>query len=207
MKTPGEPGHDKSFRHCRKSAMRSARLDATTRVPFREVDAIGNDGRRVALERGMDTNMLLQDLAEQFPLSLRPYARRVLVSGADKSLRRLCAGVIRGDSHGVVESADDAVLLEQVRSALADPIRGRHDVLIRDARFDPSAALALLACVRRLDKTLPVVLLVKIPDEIFRRNAHRLGAVLLDAPVESKRLLTIVAGFGVPTAYRRRRAA
>lgn len=155
----------------------------------------------------MDTNRLLHELAEQFPLSLVPRSRRVLVSGADESLRRQCADVIRGDSHGVVESADDAVLLEQVRAALVDPVRGRFDVLFRDARPDPTAALALLACVRRLDKTLPVVLLVKSPDDIFRRNAHRLGAVLLDAPIEQKRLLTVVAGFSIPVAYRRRPAA
>lgn len=155
----------------------------------------------------MDTNRLLHELAEQFPLSLSPRSRRVLVSGADESLRRLCAEVIRSDSHRVVESSDDAVLLEQLRSAIGDPVRGRFDVLLRDARPDPTAALALLACVRRLDKTLPVVLLVKHPDDIFRRNAHRLGAVLLDAPIESKRLLTVVAGFSIPTAYRRRRAA
>ena len=187
--------------------MRSRVLVRATRLSFREVDAIGNGGRLVALSLGMDTNRLLHDLAEQFPLSLRPHARRVLVSGADLALRRLCAAVIRGDSHGVVESADDAILLEQIRSGLADPVRGRFDVLLRDARTDPSAALALLACVRRLDKSLPVVLLVKRPDDIFRRNAHRLGAVLLDAPIESKRLLTVVAGLGIPSAYRRRRAA
>ena len=187
--------------------MRTGVLVRRTSSRFREVDAIGNGGRLLALLSGMDTNRILHDLAEQFPLSLRPHARRVLVSGADNELRRLCAAVIRGDSHGVVESADDAILLEQVKNALADPIRGRFDVLLRDARTDPSAALALLACVRRLDKALPVVLLVKHPDDIFRRNAHRLGAVLLDAPIESKRLLTVVAGFGVPPAYRRRRAA
>lgn len=155
----------------------------------------------------MDTNRVLHELAEQFPLSLTPHVRRVLVSGADEPLRRVCAAVIRGDSHHVIETADDAVLLEQVRSALVDPVRGRFDVLLRDARMDPAAALALLACVRRLDKTLAVVLLVKSPDEIFRRNAHRLGAVLLEAPIESKRLLTVVAGFGIPPAYRRRLAA
>jgi DNA-binding NtrC family response regulator len=109
----------------------------------------------------MDTNRFLHDLAEQFPLSLTPHARRVLVSGADESLRRLCAEVIRGDNHYVIETADDAVLLEQVRTALLDPVRGRFDVLLRDARTDSAAALGLLACVRRMDKTLPVVLLVK----------------------------------------------
>lgn len=155
----------------------------------------------------MDTNRLLHELAEEFPLSLSPRSRRVLVSGADDELRKLCAEVIRGDSHRVIESHDDAVLLEQVRSALLDPVRGRFDVLFRDARHDAAAALALLACVRRLDKTLPVVLLVKNPGDVFRRNAHRLGAVLLDAPIEQKRLLTVVAGFSVPVAYRRRRAA
>ena len=175
----------------------------------------------------MDTNRLLHELAEEFPLSLSPRSRRVLVSGADDDLRKLCAEVIRSDSHRVSESHDDAVLLEQIRSALIDerearrvrarepegrpsginPVRGRHDVLFRDARHDAPAALALLACVRRLDKTLPVVLLVKNPGDVFRRNAHRLGAVLLDAPIESKRLLTVVAGFSVPVAYRRRRAA
>lgn len=187
--------------------MRTGDLAEITSSRIRDVDPFGNGGRLLALVGGMDTNRLLHELAEQFPLSLRPHARRVLVSGADSSLRRLCAAVIRADSHGVVESADDAVLMEQVRTALVDPVRGRFDVLLRDARTDPSAALALLACVRRLDKALPVVLLVKRPDDIFRRNAHRLGAVLLDAPVESKRLLTVVAGFGIPSAYRRRRAA
>ena len=187
--------------------MRSAVLVPATPVFFCEVGPWRNGGHRLAVEGCMDTNRVLHDLAEQFPLSLTPHARRVLVSGADESLRRLCAAVIRGDSHRVIESADDAVLLEQVRTALLDPVRGRFDVLLRDARPDPTAALALLACIRRLDKSMPVVLLVKNPDEIFRRNAHRLGAVLLDAPIESKRLLTVVAGFGVPPAYRRRRAA
>jgi hypothetical protein len=163
----------------------------------------------------MDTNQLLHELAEQFPLSLKPHSRRIVVSGADHALRKLCAAVIRADAHRVVETADDAVLVEQVRSALADPVRGRFEVVFRDARHDAPAALALLACLRRLDKTLPVVLLVKSAptaitgeiDQIFRRNAHRLGAVLLEAPVESKRILTVVAALGVPPAYRRRKAA
>lgn len=155
----------------------------------------------------MDTNRLLHELAERFPLSLTGHTRRVLVSGADHALRRLCAAVIRGDSHRVVESSDDAVLLEQLRSALRDPVRGRFEILLRDARNDPAAALALLACARRLDRSLPVVLLVKRPGDVFRRNAHRLGAVLLEAPIESRRLLTVVASLAVPAAYRRRRAA
>ena len=71
--------------------MRTGVLVRRTSSRFREVDAIGNGGRLLALLSGMDTNRILHDLAEQFPLSLRPHARRVLVSGADNELRRLCA--------------------------------------------------------------------------------------------------------------------
>lgn len=171
---------------------------------------VGRKGTLVAglhSGKGMDSNRLLHELAEQYPLSLQSHVRRVVVSGPDEPLRNLAAAVIRGDAHRVVETRDDASLLEHVRSALHDPVRGRFDVVFRDARRDPKAALALLACLRRLDRSLPVVLLVKRPGEIFRRNAHRLGALLLEAPIESKRVLTVVAALGLPTAYRRLRAA
>ena len=155
----------------------------------------------------MDTNRILHELAERYPLSLRPHTRRVLVSGADDSLRAACADVIRGDAHAVVETDDDARLLAVARAAAEDPVRGRFDVVLRDARNDPAAALAMLACLRRVDRNAPVVLIVKRPGGVFRRNAHRLGAVLLEAPVEARRLLTAVAGGLVPAAYRWRRAA
>ena len=141
---------------------------------------------------------LLNELAAMRPTETAAAPRRVLVSIADHGLRRLVASVIRTAGHRVVESADDATLLAQIAK---EPF----DVLFRDARRDPRAALGALAVLRRLERNLPVVFLTgPKPDEIFERNAHRLGAVLLRTPVDSRRVRTAVAALGIPAAYRRR---
>ena len=160
---------------------------------------------RLHIQRCMD-NRLLNDLAALHPTEPRENPRRVLVSIADHGLRRLIASVIRVAGHRVTESADDSTLLEKLSSARApESLTGAFQVLIRDARRDPRAALGALACLRRVDRTIPVVLIVPAdPDDIFERNAHRLGAVLLRTPVDSRRIRTAVAALGIPAAYRKR---
>lgn len=115
-------------------------------------------------------------------------APRVLVAEDDADMRRLVGWCLRLDGHEVHELEDGARLFDLVHGRSRIP----GDLLVCDVFMPHWTGLELLAHMRAMDRTTPVILMTAFPDERLRREVEALGAVLFDKPFELDDLRTAV---------------
>ena len=68
------------------------------------------------------------------------------------------------------------------------------DLLITDVRLGAYNGLQLIFRARALDPRLPVIVMTGYSDAAIRAEAQRLAAAHLEKPIDSKALLSLVAG-------------
>lgn len=109
-----------------------------------------------------------------------PGARRVLVVDDEPLVRWAIAETLRWHGHQIAEAADAG----QALRALADPDLV-PDVLVLDLRLPDCTDLRLLATIRSLRPSLPVILMTAFGTPELRDEARRLGVfAILDKPFE-----------------------
>lgn len=118
--------------------------------------------------------------AEFYPT---PHARILLVED-DRDLRVLMARHLRRRRFEVVEARDGTGALTRLGDAICRCGTSYFDALISDVRMPGHSGLDLLGELRRCDWTMPVVLVTAFGSPETHAEARRLGAVLLDKPVD-----------------------
>ena len=118
---------------------------------------------------------------------------RILVVEDDAEMRRLLVRALRAQGYVALGAADADHALEWLGSASEDKVP-RFDLVISDIRMPGGSGLDLLASIRAADCSMPVVLITAFGSDETRREARRLGAVVVvDKPFEMDELSWIVS--------------
>jgi DNA-binding response OmpR family regulator len=105
------------------------------------------------------------------------FRARVLLAEDDTELRTLFALCLRSSGYDVVAAADGTEALEHlVASPAADTGVRWFNAAVLDIRMPGFSGLHVLAALRHMSPTVPVVLMTAFSDERIRMDAHRLGA-------------------------------
>jgi DNA-binding response OmpR family regulator len=110
------------------------------------------------------------------------------VAEDEPDIRELVAEALRRDGYIVDDFADGAGLSSEVNQPSTGPI----DLIVSDIHMPVVTGLAVLRALRESSSTLPVVLMTAFGDELLRREASRLGAVLFSKPFELAELRSVV---------------
>ena len=125
-------------------------------------------------------------------LTLPPAPITVLVADDERDVRRVLVAALQRDGYTTMEARDGRELRAMVESSL----RGRGstvDLVVTDVHMPGLSGLEVLAIVRRLDGSLPVVLIAANPDEDLHDEARSLGAdAVLTKPFDLGELRTLV---------------
>lgn len=103
------------------------------------------------------------------------HAARVFLAEDDHEIRTLIASVLRREGHEVIEASQGHDLLRRVRSrqpSEADPLR---DIVVTAVRMPSVRGLNLLADLRRLQPTIPVLIVTGYGDA-GTASASEIGA-------------------------------
>jgi DNA-binding response OmpR family regulator len=132
--------------------------------------------------------------------SRRGFSRaRILVAEDDPDLLRLVSAVLAHDGYDVLEVADGAAMLEYL--AACQSHGSAPHVIVSDVFMPGKSGLDVLASLRKLGISAPVVLMTAFPDHCSEASALELGAVtLLAKPFELDDLRMIVLNL-LPRAH------
>lgn len=117
---------------------------------------------------------------------------RILLVEDDKELRILLARHLRTKGFEVVEARDGNAALSRLGDAICRCGTTYFDIVVSDVRMPGHSGLDLLSELRRCDWTLPVVLITAFGGRETYAEATRLGAVLLDKPVDLDMLASTI---------------
>jgi two-component system, NtrC family, response regulator AtoC len=116
----------------------------------------------------------------EFPHVLKKSTRRVLVVDDEPLVRWSIAETLRSHGFEIVEAADARSAILSIVGATPEP-----DAVILDLRLPDSDDLSLLASVRRLLPTAPVILMTAFGTPEVLDEARSLGVfTVLDKPFE-----------------------
>jgi CheY-like chemotaxis protein len=120
----------------------------------------------------------------------RAGAARVVLAEDDTELRVLIASVLRAQGYEVVEIRDGTELLEYVADHVrADGTLYDVDLLISDIRMPGFTGLHVIAALRKVAGSTPVILITAFGDEHTHEYAKSLDvAAVLDKPFDLDRL-------------------
>jgi DNA-binding response OmpR family regulator len=128
-----------------------------------------------------------------------PTSARVLLADDDAEMRALLAYALRSDGYEVLEAADGGRLLVAITDAYEDGTgRDAFDLVISDVRMPIASGLAVLESLRKASWRTPVILMTAFGDELTRKRAESLGAVLFDKPFDVDDLRTIALNLVQP---------
>lgn len=114
---------------------------------------------------------------------------RVLVVDDESLIRWSIAETLKDQGHAVVEAQDGAAAVRALRDS-SQPV----DAVVLDYRLPDSNDLSLLAQIRRMVPTSPVVLMTAYRAPNIVEGARRLGAYdVLDKPFEMHDLEALIA--------------
>ncbi len=140
----------------------------------------------------MDSSELRPPSAALLPDGSRP--RRVLVAEDDPEMRRLVVEALRKDGYQVDSVSDGGRMLIALAHGIVDPTGGSlPDLIVSDVRMPVCSGLQLLEQIRTAHLRMPVVLMTAFGDDATRKQAHSLGARLLDKPFDLGELRRVVA--------------
>lgn len=118
---------------------------------------------------------------------------RVLVAEDKSEMRTLITNRLRKEGYEVIEAEDGPDLMSQLA---ASPLTQRPDVIVSDVRMPGFSGLEVLAHLRLVDRTTPVILITAFGDERLHAEADRLGAaIVLDKPFDLDDLVYAVFAF------------
>lgn len=125
---------------------------------------------------------------------------RVLVADDDDEVRELVCEALRDDGYDVHEATDGHGLLELIGSMLlGEPTAQPFELIISDVHLPGGVSgLDMLAGIRRADWSLPVLLVTGYGDPATYEEAARLGAYVLDKPLDLDDLRTAAFNLAPP---------
>jgi CheY-like chemotaxis protein len=125
---------------------------------------------------------------------------RVLLAEDNADLRDLLAATLAADGYEVVEAATGS----ELAAVIAASATGRGGVpapalVITDNRMPGKSGLEVIAGMREINPTTPVILITGYGDAVVRDQARRLGvSVILDKPFELDDLRAAVRALAKP---------
>ncbi len=130
----------------------------------------------------------------------------ILLADDDDEMREMLAAMLRESGYAVVEARDGLQLMARVRELVfADPRRPAVALILSDVRMPGCTALDVLHEMRRVDQSVPVVLITGFGDPALHAEALRLGAdAIFDKPFDIDHLRAVVLAMAPPAAGRRR---
>jgi DNA-binding response OmpR family regulator len=117
--------------------------------------------------------------------------RRILIAEDDRVLRTLLARHLRRGGFEVVEARDGATALTRLGDALCEQDRS-YDLLISDVQMPGHTGLDLASELKRGAWPMPILLITGFGSEEAHAEAERLGATMLDKPLDLDVLTTAV---------------
>lgn len=114
----------------------------------------------------------------------RPPIARILLAEDDRELRNMIARHLRRHRYEVVEARDGTSALTRLGDAICRCGSSYFDILVSDIRMPGHTGLDLLSELRRCDWTMPVVLISAFGSAETHADARRLGAVMVDKPID-----------------------
>jgi DNA-binding NtrC family response regulator len=103
---------------------------------------------------------------------------------SDCGTRRLLAWALERAGYDVIELPHAADIPQRIAEAGDDPERARADVLISDASIPGVTPVETLERIRALDAATPIILLADRAEPPTWAGALRLGATVLEAPLD-----------------------
>ncbi len=116
---------------------------------------------------------------------------RILVAEDDDSMRQLVVEALQKDGYEVREASDGHLLVTLAHEF--DDGAVPVDLLVSDVRMPVCTGLEVLEHLRAARCRVPIVLITAFGDDWTRREALRLGAVLIDKPFPLVELRAVVA--------------
>ena len=117
--------------------------------------------------------------------------RRILIAEDDRALRTLLARHLRRGGFEVVEARDGATALTRLGDALCEE-DSYFDLLISDVRMPGHSGLDLASELKRGAWRTPILLITAFGSTETHDEAARLGAAILDKPLDLDVLTTAV---------------
>lgn len=114
----------------------------------------------------------------------------VLLAEDDPDLRAIIAGELRRARYEVLDVRDGTELWRMLSATADTPDDvALPDLVISDVRMPGLDGIAVLARLREVDWFMPVILMTAFGDAATRLAARRLGARILDKPLDLDRLV------------------
>jgi DNA-binding response OmpR family regulator len=118
--------------------------------------------------------------------------RRILIVEDDHVLRALLARHLRSGGFDVVEARDGTSALTRLGDALFKDDGGCYDLLISDVQMPGHSGLDLASELKRGEWPTPILLITAFGSDEVHAEAERLGAAMLDKPLDLDVLTTAV---------------
>jgi DNA-binding response OmpR family regulator len=116
--------------------------------------------------------------------SAQGWHSRILLAEDNDEMRSMLASILRRDGYAVLEAKDGRELVRHLTehgTGAASDI----DLVISDVRMPGASGLDVLAGLREIDWSMPVILITAFGSADTRARATELGAaILLDKPFE-----------------------
>jgi DNA-binding response OmpR family regulator len=122
----------------------------------------------------------------------QPHRHKVLLVEDDRELRTLLARHLRRSHLEVVEARDAEDALTRLGDAICRCGASQFDAMISDVRMPGVTGMYVAAELRRCDWAMPIVLITAFGSESTHAEAARLGAKLLDKPIDLDELTATV---------------
>jgi DNA-binding response OmpR family regulator len=117
--------------------------------------------------------------------------RRILIVEDDRVLRNLLARHLRTAGFEVIEARDTTTALTRLGDVLCNT-EECYDLLISDVQMPGHSGLDLASELRRDAWTTPILLITAFGSAATHAEAERLGAAILDKPLDLDVLTTAV---------------
>jgi DNA-binding NtrC family response regulator len=110
----------------------------------------------------------------------------ILIVDDNEDLRNTLSDIIQSDGYIVIDAGDGSIALKQVKSAVPD-------LVLLDMRLPGMDGLKILEEVKKIDKSIIVIMLTAYGDVKGAVNAMKLGAFdYLTKPFDNEELLLTI---------------
>lgn len=114
-------------------------------------------------------------------------------------MRCMLARALQNDGHEVMEAREGSEILSLLGRWCLSGEGGEPDLIISDIRMPGRSGLDILACIREIQWSRPVILITAFGDEQIHAEARRLGAAeVFDKPFDVDALLRAVRALLAP---------
>ena len=141
--------------------------------------------------RAHDTIAPRSEAARPLHIARGMTQRRILIAEDDRVLRTLLARHLRRGGFEVIEARDGTTALTRLGDALCEE-DASYDLLISDVQMPGHTGLDLASELKRGSWPTPILLITAFGSEEVHAEAERLGATMLDKPLDLDVLTTAV---------------